>query len=280
MINQALRIPLLAILLALSPQQVRGAGAETVVHEPQKTIEERTAGVHVRQPDDERAWLDVLPETLEPAPQAQKAAKEAAEKAVTDAKEQQGLVRTYEDNIWAKVKSEFEDKGLRYDEQYLARLVDENREDSLYENTRLFVFISESVPNATLRNYQKALAGAPAVFVLRGLIGDDPSKFQPTQDWVQRMTCGEPPYEAGSKCFLTPVDISPNLFRVFGIEQVPAVVYVPSPKLIASCGASPMADKDFFVWYGDLAPAYVLEQIRKMRPDDMTLHSIIKKVGQ
>lgn len=280
MVNQALGIPLVAILLALSPQQARGTGAETVVREPQKTIEERTAGVHVRQPDEERAWLDVLPEALEPAPQAQKVAKEEAEKAVTEAKRQQGLVQTYKDNIWAKVKSEFEDKGLRYDEQYLARLVDENREDSLYENTHLFVFISESVPSATLQNYQKALAGAPTAFVLRGLIGDDPSKFQPTQEWVQRMTCGEPPYEAGSKCFLTPVDISPNLFRAFGIERVPAVVYVPNPETIASCGASPMADKDFFVWYGDLAPAYVLQQIQKIRPDDVTLHSIIKKVGQ
>lgn len=280
MVNQALGIPLVAILLALTPQQVRGNGAETVVREPQKTIEERTAGVHVRQPDEERAWLDALPKALEPAPQAQKVVKEVAEKAVIEAKGQQGLVQTYRDNIWAKVKSEFEDKGLQYDEHYLARLVDENREDSLYEKTHLLVFISESVPNVTLQNYQKALAGVPAAFVLRGLIGDDPSKLQPTQDWVQRMICGATPHEAGSKCFLTPVDISPNLFRAFSIEQVPAVVYVPTPEQIASCGASPMADKDFLVWYGDLAPAYVLEQMQKLRPDDVTLHSIIQKVGR
>lgn len=224
--------------------------------------------------------MDILPEAMETAPQTEKTAKEAAEKAVAAARDQQGLVETYTGDIWAKVKSEFEDKGLRYDEEYLNRLAEENREDGLYENTHVYVFVSESVPYATLRNYQKAFAGVPAAFVLRGLIGDDPSNFQPTRDWTQRMLCGDPPYEAGSVCFLNPVDISPNLYRIFGIEHAPAVVYVPDPEQIASCGISPMSDKDFFVWYGDLAPAYVLEQIQKLRPDDTQLHSIIQKVGR
>jgi conjugal transfer pilus assembly protein TrbC len=278
MANQALGIPLLAILLALSPQPNKGSEADK--QEARKTIEKRTAGLHVRQPDEERAWMDALPDALAAPSQARKQGQEAAEKAVDAAKEQQGLVQTYTENIWAKVKSEFEEKGLQYDEEYLGRLAEQNREQSLYENTHLYIFISESVPNVTLRNYQKALEGIPAAFVLRGLIGDDPSKFQPTQAWVQRMLCDDPPYETGSKCFLNPVDISPNLFRAFGIERVPALVYVPDPEQIVSCGASPMPEKDFFVWYGDLAPSYLLEEIQKLRPDDMTLHSIIQKVGR
>lgn len=277
---KTLGIPLMAIFLALSPHPDNGNGAETVVQESQKRIEERTAGLHVRQPDGERAWMDSLPDVLETPPQTEKMGKEAAEKAIEAAREQQGLVRTYTENIWVKVKTEFEEKGLRYDEEYLGRLVEENREQSLYENTHLYVFVSESVPDITLRNYLKALEGISTAFVLRGLIGDDPAKFQPTQEWVQRILCGEPPYEAGSKCYLHPVDVSPNLFRTFGIERVPAVVYVPNPEQIASCGLSPMPDKDFFVWYGDLAPFYVLEQIQMLRPDDLTLHSIIRKVGQ
>lgn len=280
MANQALGIPLMTIFLALSPHPDKGNGVETVVQESQKRIEERTAGAHVRQPDEERAWMDLLPDVLEASSQTEKEGKEAAEKAVDAAKVQQNLVRTYTGNIWAKVKSEFEEKGLRYDEEYLGRLVEENREQSLYENTHLYVFVSESVPGVTLRNYLKALEGVPTAFILRGLIGDNPAKFQPTQEWAQRMLCGDPPYETGSKCYLHPVDISPNLFRVFGIERVPAVVYVPNPEQIASCGLSPMPDKDFYVWYGDLAPSYVLEQIQKLRLDDLTLHSIIRKVGQ
>jgi type-F conjugative transfer system pilin assembly protein TrbC len=178
-------------------------------------------------------------------------------------------------------KSEFEDTGLQDDEEeYFGWLSEQNREQGLYENTHLYIFISESVPNVTLQNYQKALEGIPAAFVLRGLIGDDPSKFQPTQAWVQNMLCGAPPYEAGSKCFLNPVEISPSLFRAFGIEQAPALVYVPNPGEIASCGISPMPEKDFFVWYGDLAPSYVLEEIQKLRPDDLTLRSIVQKVGR
>ncbi len=281
MINQALFIPLMALFLALSPQSASGQeDVETVVQEPQKTIEERSAGLHLRQPDEERAWMDMLPGALEASPEAAKMGKEVAEEAVIGAKAQESLVQTYKNNIWAKVKEEFEQNGLEYDEEYLGRLVFRNREQSLYESTHLYVFISESVPTVTLRNYQKALEGIPTAFILRGLIGDDPSKFRPTQDWVQRFLCGDPPYEMGSKCFLNPVDISPNLFRVFGIEQVPAVVYVPDPEQLATCGLNPLPDKDYYVWYGDLAPSYVLEQFLPLRPEDGILTGIARQVGR
>lgn len=280
MVNNALGIPLMALFMALSSHSAKAQGVETLVQEPQKTIEERSAGLHVRQPDEERAWMEKLPDALEPTPEAQAVGKEAAEKALSGARNQEPLVRTYSDNIWAKVKKEFQKKGLEYDEEYLGRLVYRNREESLYESTHLYVFISESVPNITLRNYQKALEGISVAFVLRGLIGDDPSRFQPTQEWVQRMLCGEPPYDIGSKCFLNPVDISPNLFRVFGIERVPAVVYVPDPLQLASCGLLPLPDKDFYVWYGDLPPSYVLERFREHRPADMTLSTILRQVGR
>lgn len=280
MVSNALGIPLMALFLALSSHSAQGQGVETLVQEPQKVIEERSAGLHVRQPEEERSWLEKLPEDVEPSSAAQKVAKEAAETALNAAKNQDELVRTYSDNIWAKVKEEFEKKGLKYDEEYLGRLVYKNREQSLYETTHLYVFVSESVPSITLRNYQKALDGIPTAFVLRGLIGDDPSKFKPTQEWVQRMLCGDPPYEMGSKCFLNPVDISPNLFRVFGIESVPALVYVPDPSKLASCGLSPLPDKDFYVWYGDLAPSYVLERFLQFIPGDLVLAPLLQQVGR
>lgn len=280
MINQALAVPLAALFLALSSPQAQGNETETVAHEPQKTIEERSAGLHVRQPDEERAWLELLPEAVDTSSQAAQAGKATAEKAVTEAKAQESLVQTFTENIWARVKSELEQQGLGYDEEYLEQLVGRNRENALYEGVHLYVFISASVPDVTLRNYQKALEDIPTVFVLRGLIGDDPSSFQPTQEWVQRFLCGEPPYEMGSKCHLNPVDISPNLFKAFGVENVPALVYVPDSLQIAACGEAPMPDKDFYVWYGDLAPAYVLEQTLKLRPDDFTLSAILRQVGR
>lgn len=275
--NQALGIPLIAFFLALSSPLAKGSGAEALVQEPQKRIEEKSAGLHLRQPDKERAWLNELSGTFEPSPET---AKKAADKAIAGARQQEPLVKTFEENIWAKVQSEFKRSELNYDEKYLEKLVQQNREDGIYEATHLYIFISKSVPAVTLRNYQRALEGIPTAFVLRGPIGDDPSRFAPTQEWVQRFICGEPPYEAGSKCFLNPVDISPNLYRIFGIESVPAMVYVPNPTLIASCGMSPMEEHGYFVWYGDLAPAYVLEQIQKLRPDDQILSDILRRVGR
>ncbi len=60
MIHQALGLSLAVVFLALSPCQVKATGAETV-EKSQKTTEERTAGVHARQPDAERTWLEGLP---------------------------------------------------------------------------------------------------------------------------------------------------------------------------------------------------------------------------
>ncbi|MDR1489599.1 MAG: hypothetical protein LBS65_03815, partial [Desulfovibrio sp.] len=109
MTNQAAGTALLVILLALSPQPGKGSGEEKIVQEQRKTIEESTAGLRVRQPDAERAWLDALPDALAAPSQARETGKESAAKAIDAAREQQNLIQTYTENIWARVKSEFED---------------------------------------------------------------------------------------------------------------------------------------------------------------------------
>ena len=277
MAYQALSLPLAALLLGLA-SHYGVAADESQAGLSQRKIEEKTAGLQVRQPEKEQGWLDKLHETIPLVPEKMEDAQKSAEKAVSDAKAQNPLVQTYNQDIWAKVKDEFEKQQLDFDSQYLNQLITSNKEADFYENSHIFVFISESVPLVTLKNYQQALEGIPATFVLRGMVGDDPTVFLPTQKWVQRILCGEPPYEAGSKCFVNSVDINPNLFRMFGIERVPALVYVPEPAAIISCGQSAMPEEDYFVWYGDLAPSYVLEQFSQLRPDDHRLLSLLGKV--
>ena len=279
MAYESLSLPLAALLLGLAMNPVVAA-EENPVGISKKKIEEKTAGLHVRQPEEEEVWLRKLPGSLVVDPAAEKDAQKSAKSAVSGARTQDPLVQTYTQDIWTKLKSEFESKKLEFDADYLSKLVTRNKDAELYETSHVFVFVSESVPLVTLKNYQQALEGIKTTFVLRGMIGDDPGRFVPTQEWVQRMLCGDPPYSAGSKCFLNSVDINPNLFRMFGIERVPALVYVPDPTAIASCGQSAMPEEDFLIWYGDLAPSYVFDQFSQLRPADMRLTSILGQVRQ
>lgn len=281
MTHYPLRFCFTALLLALTAQPLLAAEPENPGDTAsQRVIEEKTAGLHVRQPQEEQAWKQKLSQAPGVDEKADAASEGKARKAVEGAKKQAPLVRRFTEDIWAKVKPEMSPKAPVTDtgEGYIDSLVRQNNEPGPYDGSHLYVFISESIPLVTLRNYQKALEGLPVTFILRGLVGENPGRLQPTQEWTQRFLCGDGPYTAGSKCYLSPVDINPNLFRLFGIEAVPAIVYSPQPEVIASCGLPALPEIDFLLWYGDVAPTYVLEQFQQARPDDPILVDLSERV--
>ena len=256
---------LLAAVFAAKPQ------AEALERK-EKTIERDVAGQQMRQPENEARWQKSL-EKNENTLSVPESAKNAAEKAVEGAKSQMGLIGEYTRDIWHSLKSELESKGVDIDGEYLEKLADLNREADFYESTHLYLMVSESVPKVTLRNYLTALQDVPVAFILRGVIGDDPATFKPTQEWVHGLLCA-----ADNYCSLGPVDINPNLFKAFSIDEVPALVYVPDPSVLASCGGEALAENQFFVWYGDLPADYILQRIAELRPADGALIRIISKM--
>lgn len=237
-----------------------------------KKIERDVAGQQMRQPEKEAEWMEKL-EGVESALSVPGAAKSAAKMAVDGAKAQASRVKQYTEDVWRKLKSELEAKGVDVDGEYLEKLAEQNREADFYERTHLYLMVSESVPRVTLRNYLAALQDVPVAFILRGIIGDDPATFKPTQDWAQELLCA-----AENFCSLGPVDINPNLFRAFAIREVPALVYVPDPSVLASCGSGPLDENQFYTWYGDLPADYILERFLELRPDDGALFGIISKM--
>ena len=237
-----------------------------------KKIEREVAGQQMRQPEKEAEWTEKL-EGVENTLSVPETAKNAAKQAVEGAKSQASLVRQYTRDVWLKLKSELDAKGVDVDGDYLEKLAEQNREADFYERTHLYLMVSESVPRITLRNYLTALQDVPVAFILRGAIGDDPATFKPTRDWVRELLCA-----AENFCSLGPVDINPNLFRAFAIREAPALVYVPDPSVLQSCGGGQLDENQFYVWYGDLPADYILERVLELRPDDGALLRIISKM--
>ncbi len=110
------------------------------------------------------------------------------------------------------------------------------------------------------------------VFVLRGLIGEDVA-FQPTQDWIAEFLCTE------DVCKLGPVDINPNLYRIFQIKEVPALVYITDDSALATCAGEPLPDDSYMVFYGDAAPSVVFETMLREQPEDNRLRDWKQATG-
>jgi type-F conjugative transfer system pilin assembly protein TrbC len=156
--------------------------------------------------------------------------------------------------------------------------IDMNRPKSPYEDLRLIVFVSSSVPDATIRHLVDRLGDSPnVVFALRGFVDNDPQKAMPTMNWLKAHRCRS----AGSDtvCAAAPMDINPVLFTRMKIERVPAIAYIPEPKALANCSDDePLDEEDYLIFYGDVSPEYILERFQQARPEDVALRDIVAQV--
>lgn len=144
---------------------------------------------------------------------------------------------------------------------------------------RLYLFVSSSLPAATLRRYALDLARlgtatasgqdapAPAIaasMVLRGFIGGG-SRMGPTLRFVHTALRLDPACDRPD-CAVRAVDVQvdPLLFRRYGIERVPALVYATGWQASGMCsegterGATVGSTQ---VVYGDANLGYLLERL-------------------
>jgi len=127
------------------------------------------------------------------------------------------------------------------------------RRSGAREGERIYVFISSSVPVHTLRNYARdfdAIKTSMAVMVMRGFV-DGMKKAGPTLGFVRKILVKDPSCD-GRKCevYRVPVLIDPLLFRKYGINVVPAVVYAAK-------------GDESYALYGDVSLDGALEMINK-----------------
>jgi len=147
---------------------------------------------------------------------------------------------------------------------------EDDSEKTCYEKRELgeislYVFISSSIPEETLKTYATDLKNiSGAVMVLNGVIGGA-SKIMPTVDLIARISCGKNVNELKTKnadCTMARTDINPYLFRAFSIDKVPAFVMTDLPysqiMMSASQGQN-IPDNSFLKISGDPSLEYVLE---------------------
>lgn len=164
-------------------------------------------------------------------------------------------------------------KEMGVDVDALAPHIQANQAREEYDGKHILVFISSSLPQATISNLYKQIGDRDdVVFLLRGVIGD-PGKIKPTQEWVKAILCPSADGEEPDSCYKAPIDINPVFFDRMDITEVPAIAYVPEPSaLLTTCSEGTGA---FYTFFGDFAPSYALERIASAIPEDDQLKAIL-----
>ena len=142
----------------------------------------------------------------------------------------------------------------------------------LLPDERIYLFISSSMPVSTLRNYAADLdkLNDPHIsMVMRGFV-NGMHYIKPTIHFIQKilvknLTCDT----SNQKCdlFHATVNVDPLLYSRYGIERVPAILYVRGLHSVDPGESEGLKDNvtvsDVYMVSGDVSPEYALDTIRK-----------------
>lgn len=129
------------------------------------------------------------------------------------------------------------------------------------DSEQVYLFISRSVPLATLRNYAAVIDRARAdqvIMVLRGFVGGM-KKIRPTMEFIGEILKKDPFCDlTKEKCdsYQVNIQVDPQLFQRFSIDVVPTLAYLPA-------GESDAQEKQLepLIIQGDATLDYLLERI-------------------
>ena len=176
-----------------------------------------------------------------------------------------------------------DDKGFdfgkyAYSEQTMAMIKDmENnkhlisKNEYLDANERIFIIISSSMSDETIKNYFNALenVSSDTTFVLRGIVGNDIRYFMPTQKFLTKSLSksGKDTISKDDEFYNFNIEINPKITRRFKIEKVPAVLYIknynPAVQDFQNFIGSPDENESYYIAYGEAEVAYALREINK-----------------
>ncbi|WP_224962474.1 TrbC family F-type conjugative pilus assembly protein [Geomonas subterranea] len=154
---------------------------------------------------------------------------------------------------------------------YTDAAAEAEKKKHLAADERIYLFVSSSMPEATLRAYVQdidQLHDPNIIIVLRGFIGGM-REFGPSQVFINNLLKKDRTCEgAGCEAHEVTFEIDPNLYRRFKPTQVPAVVYARGVTF-AGEGASEGFDahnsnvpsNPWWVIYGDASLSYLLGRI-------------------
>ena len=135
-------------------------------------------------------------------------------------------------------------------------------------NERIYVFISSSMPEQTLKNYVHALdrlRDSNIEMVMRGFVGGI-KKIAPTQKFIQKIIS-----KPDGSAYSVSIIIDPVLFRKYGVKRVPCIVYDRSVAADIHADANP---DNYYALFGDASLEYAIERIQKESQSE-TLNAVL-----
>lgn len=144
----------------------------------------------------------------------------------------------------------------------------------LLSDERLYVLISESVPIETVRTYVRdlhLLNDDNITIVMRGFIHSG-TRIKPTMDYIKSLIAKDQGCKITNthncETYRANVNVDPLVFRKFGVQEVPAFVYVrgaimQDDELSIGNGENLHPDATWKILYGDISMNYVLEKFSK-----------------
>ena len=146
------------------------------------------------------------------------------------------------------------------------------RPDRLSPSERIYIFVSSSMPQETLRTYVRDVSGLGdenIVFVMRGFVGGM-RHIKPTIGFIAKALVKDKDCDLSrQKCdaYNVNFEIDPLLFRKYGVARVPAFIYVPQIEVEDRERSEGDPDNakaaGFHALYGDASLEYVLETLSR-----------------
>lgn len=126
------------------------------------------------------------------------------------------------------------------------------------------LFVSSSMPTATLRTYAAQVEKARGVIAFRGMPGGM-TKVAPMAKLTAEMLRLDPGCE-GPACVMRDIQVivDPLVFRQHGVARVPALAMIPGDPALPYCEREDESPRASHVVYGDAALSGLLEEIARL----------------
>lgn len=161
-----------------------------------------------------------------------------------------------------------------------------NTNKYLEPNEKIFIIISSSLNDTTIKNYFNSLeqVNTDISFVLRGVVGNDVRYMNPTTEYLQKLMVKNLKGDLQDKAnyYEYRIEINPKITRRFKIDRVPAVLYIQNYNSVVQdykeIIGEPDENENYVIAYGESEVSYALQEINK-KVKSKGLDRLIKAMG-
>jgi len=183
----------------------------------------------------------------------------------------------------ARIKENLSNAGEKEDNKVIYSDANKTREPALRRESYLYIFVSSSMPQNTIRAYAQdaaLLREQNIIIVLKGMTGK-PSGIKETAKYVKNIIRKDPGCERKCAVYKVRFAIDPRLFEKYKITEVPVFVYDRDVKTMKSGVGGEIDNKtgsEYLKLEGDVSVQYALEMFRRETKEN-ELDKLIGKIS-